>query len=135
MLRRKKYKQYKGEDRSYAYYHCMVEANLSTELTSLEICKKALELNANDSIRVKSLISQEAKIYAASDSFKDAETLYAKLWTEYQDRSMDMKNYVVVLSELGKSKEATDVLNEIAKVGIFVVTNGRFHGDGLFCNF
>lgn len=111
-----KYKQYHGEDSNYSYFLCLIEANLNTELTSLETCKKAQEANATDLTRVKSILIQEAKIYAANDMYKEAEALYVKLWNDYQDRSIDMKNYVVVLSELGKGKEATEVLNEIAKL-------------------
>lgn len=110
-----KYKQQHGEDQNYSYYHCAIEANLSTELTSIELCKAALEKNNSDIERVKALTSQMAKVYAANSDYTNAELLYSKLWNEYQDRSMDMKNYVMVLSEAGKGKEATAILTTLAQ--------------------
>lgn len=110
-----KYKQYHGENENYAYYNCIINANLSTEQSSFDLCKIASEKNSGSTERMKVIISEEAKIHAANDDYKEAESLYEKLWNEYQDRSMNMKNYVVVLSELGKNKEATEILNELAK--------------------
>lgn len=110
-----KYKQQRGEDANYSFYHCAIEANLSTELASIDICKAAIEKNNSDIERVKTLTSQIAKVYAANSDYANAEALYSKLWNEYQDRSMDMKNYVMVLSEAGKGKEATAILTVLAQ--------------------
>jgi len=111
-----KYKQYNGEDNNYVYYHCIIEGNLSTEIWALDLCTLAMEKNASNTDRIKVLLSEQAKLYAANDQYVDAEKIYARLWNEFQDRSLNMKNYVAVLSELGKSKEAADVLAEIAKL-------------------
>ncbi|MCC7304277.1 hypothetical protein IT418_02590 [bacterium] len=110
-----KYKQYHGDNENYSFYKCVIDSNLSTEPTVQELCNTALEKNAGNKDRVKKILSEQAKVYAANDQYKDAEALYAKLWTEYSDRSLDMKNYVVVLSELGKNQEATEILKELAK--------------------
>ncbi len=110
-----KYKQYNGDNADYAYYHCIISANLSTEQSSLDICKIALEKNSGSKEKTQEILNQQAKLFAANDSYKEAATIYEKLWKEYNVRTLDMKNYVVVLSELGKSKEATEVLAELAK--------------------
>lgn len=110
-----KYKQQKGENEHYWYYHCVIEANITTDLSSLAVCQRAQDLNAASNDRLKGIISQEAKVYAANSEYEKAAEKYALLWNNYQDRTMDMKNYVVVLSELGKGKEANDILTELMK--------------------
>jgi tetratricopeptide (TPR) repeat protein len=109
-----KYKQYHGEDNNYSFYLCLIEANLATDLSNLELCNKALESNKENTGRVKTILAEQAKLYAANDQYTEAEKIYSRLWNEFSDRSMNMKNYVAVLSELKKSKEATAALNEIA---------------------
>lgn len=109
-----KYKQYHGEDSNFAFYQCLIESNLATDLANLALCNKALESNKENTERVKTILSEQAKLNAANDLYKEAEAIYSRLWNEFSDRSSNMNNYVVILSELGKSKDATAVLNELA---------------------
>lgn len=112
-----KYKQYHGEDQTYAYYHCIIEANLAADTTAKEICTTAREANNGDDARVKAITIELAKVYAALYDLSHAEILYKELWDTYQYRELDMKNYVVVLSELAKHKEAEEVLTTlVAKI-------------------
>jgi tetratricopeptide (TPR) repeat protein len=109
-----KYKQYNGETASYFYYKCEILGNLSTEETNIEVCTKATELNKDDK-RAQVITLMIARTLAANGKYADAEKKYAELWTTYEVRTLDMKDYVVVLSELGKAKDATAILTEVAK--------------------
>ena len=111
-----KYKQYHGEDADYSYYHCIIEANLDTSLDNLPLCKTASDTNAGNPDRQQAILLLEAKVYAANSDYTQAETFYATLWNEKNLRTLEMKDYVVVLSELGKNKEAAEVLTEVAKL-------------------
>lgn len=109
-----KYKEYHGETASYAFYKCEIIGNLTTDESNIEFCQKAYEQNKDEKrTRVIDLII--ARTYAANGNYAEAEKKYAELWTTYQVRTIDMKDYVVVLSELGKSKDAAAVLTEVSK--------------------
>ncbi len=110
-----KYKEYNGETATYWFSSCIIKGNLTTEETTHEICAKAAEQNASDASRQLQITAVEARVYAANLDYEKAESLYAKLWNELNVRTLDMKDYVYVLSELGKNKEATEVLGELEK--------------------
>lgn len=109
-----KYKQYNGETNDYWFYSCLIQGNLGVEQTTLDLCTTALEKNKDDKAKVQQLVTVQARIQAANGNYAEAEVLYARLWNEYMVRTLDMKDYVAVLSEVGKSKEAATVLTEIA---------------------
>lgn len=111
-----KYKQYNGETATYWFSLCIINGNLSTEEATHEICAKALEQNQEDAARTQQITAVEARVYAANLNYAEAEKLYEKLWNEMNVRTLDMKDYVYVLSELGKNKEATEILVELEKV-------------------
>lgn len=108
-----KYKEFHGEDSEYIYFHCIIEGNLSTSQESLPLCEQALESTTAPE-RKQAILLVKARIYAAHYNYTQAETLYAQLWNEFSLRTLDMRDYVVVLSELGKNKEAAVIIGEIA---------------------
>ncbi len=110
-----KYKQYQGETNDYWFSSCIIQGNLGTEQTTLDLCSTALEKNKGNVAREQQITVIQGRIQATNGNFAEAEVLYAKLWNDYMVRTLDMKDYVAVLSEVGKTKEASAVLTEIAK--------------------
>jgi len=109
-----KYKQYHGETSDYAYLNCLINGNLSTTSASLEICAKAKESNTTEERTLQILII-EARILSANGNYAEAVTKYEELWTTRGIHTIDMKDYVIVLNEMGKNDVALKVVDEIAK--------------------
>lgn len=109
-----KYKEYNGETVDYKYYNCVISSNLTTEIENTDICKAAFEANADNDKRMAEMTLLQAKTYAINEQYEDALVEYQLSWEKYNDRTMDMVGYIVVLSELDK-KNIKETITELSK--------------------